>query len=100
MALFIPGATEQDELMSYLVKHCKLTSDQQAYVRKKIDQVYDGAILNFQQMQEKKVAEARKIKKSKPENVSSKDDLHREQEMQWHRDLSQQDQDNIERWAD
>lgn len=81
MALYIPGTTEQDQLMVFLVKKFSLDDKDQAYVRKLMRGIEEGSIQNYVDKIKPELQE--KVIRKKQEQISNAQEFDREQELIW-----------------
>lgn len=81
MALHIPGTTEQDQLMVFLVRKFGLDEKDQSYVRKLMKGIEEGAIQNYVDRIKPDITE--KAVRKKQEQISNAQELDREQELNW-----------------
>lgn len=96
MALYIPGTTPQDQLMTFLVRKFSLNAEDQHKVRLLMNEIEEGAVQNYVDRikpEQKALSFAKK-----KEQLDGAERLQQEQEEHWRKHEYMHDQDNIDRW--
>lgn len=81
MALYIPGTTPQDQLMTYLLKNFPITDRDQFTIRGLMRDIEEGAIENYEDRIKPELKELSFAKKQ--EQMEGASELDREQELKW-----------------
>ena len=81
MALYIPGTTEQDQLMVFLVRKFGIDSKDQTYVRKLMKGIEEGSIKNYVDRIKPEIKALSFAKKQ--EQLEGAEELQRQHEIEW-----------------
>lgn len=81
MALYIPGTTPQDQLMTFLLRKVNLDDKDQMYVRALMRDIEEGSIQNYVDRVKPELTQLSFAKKQ--EQMEGAAELDREQDLKW-----------------
>lgn len=81
MALYIPGTTPQDQLMTFLLRKVNLDDKDQMYIRALMRDIEEGSIQNYLDRVKPELKQLSFAKKQ--EQMEGAAELDREQELKW-----------------